>query len=192
MSRPARARIAPHQLDRRRPRQQPVLGLPDLAHAAFAQLLDQSVAAHAAGLADVAAVAPDDPCRDDRHGGADVVGQNKVDERRRIDTGRGERDALRREHEQHERAHGSRGERGERHLARRGWHDDREDDDPGACPGNTVDRERAVVGPESEARPPEKVDLDTDGADDLIDQTEFKQAIGVHAPAHRQREHEQR
>ncbi len=190
--RPAHARIAPHQLDRRRARQHAVLRFPHLAHPTFPELVDELIATHTAGLTDVTSVTPDDPRRHHGHGDADVVGEHQVDERGSIDAGLDERQSLRRQHEKHERAHGSAGERRDERLAGRGGDEEGEDHDPGAGPRYAVDAEGAVGWPEAVRRPPEQVDLDADGADNLIDQAKLEKPIGVDPSAQRDGDDEQR
>ena len=65
------------QLDRRRPGQHAVLGLPDFAHAAFAQLLDHVVAAHLLGSGEVLPESVNPPCRVVGHPHADEGGQQQ-------------------------------------------------------------------------------------------------------------------
>jgi hypothetical protein len=115
------------QLDRRRPRQQPMLRPPDLAHAAFANPIEQLVAADLARMLQPDTHAVHQPAGDIGEKGARVVRREKKQgraiDRRPAETGR---------QEEHGRSTRRGEQRRDEHLARRVRHDERIEDDPDA------------------------------------------------------------
>ena len=121
-----------HELDRRRPHKQPMLGAPYLAHSSVAELLHQLVAAQLACVGDSA---PHAMQRDRwQHGddGAEVV--RVVQEDRLGKAGSRQSTHVRNAHREriHRRGHEARGE----HLERGRWHHHRVHEDQDRVPGH--------------------------------------------------------
>ena len=166
LSRPVGAEgVGLDQLDGGGAHQEPVGGLPDLAHAAAGDQLAQDIAPHLAGLAHFPAEAGDDVGDDRRHGGAEVVGDGEEEdllEAHRLGTERSPDHGARRSHTGGGQGSGQGFSRGARHDRREEQDDDR---DPGDSLGRTL---LGVVQ-----------DPHRERGEDLVDQRQVKDELGT-------------
>ena len=134
--------LRPDQLDRGRPGQHVVAGLPDLAHAAVSQLLYQLVAAHPARRLRLRAEGPDHDQRDQREDGGDAT----LEEVEGDHVCRWDRVAEAHAHQEGQEPGGGGEEAGHQGLRGRDRHHQREYDDPHAHPGDLVQGPAHRVG----------------------------------------------
>ena len=127
--------LGPDQLDRHRPGEHAVPRAPDLAHAAVVELLDELVAAELLQAAD-----------HDRREHGEAGGEVALERVQAEHVERRGRVAERPAHEVGERPGRRRGQPGDERPARRRGHEQREDHDPHAQPGDRGERHVRAQG----------------------------------------------